>query len=263
MRPRINRLVYLLIGAALAAGLLVSLLVRPEPRLVSSENCYGLCPSVTTLWLSSSTIIYGNEQYEKFSVKVTGGAPGTGVPTGSMVVESGSKILCSIQLYRGTGSCSPVARSLTRGSYLIVAHYSGDKNFMPSTSSPKSLTVLRHSSRRNPSLTSLSLSSSPQNWDVFQQAFSSRVAYNNEPAEKFSVMVIAGSPWAGGPTGSVVMESGTKILCSIDLHRGTGSCLLAPKELAPGSYRVVANYSGDNNFKPSMSSPATLTVLRH
>ena len=144
MRMRVNRLVYVLIGAALAVGLLVSAFARPEPRLTASEDCYGLCPSVTALSLSSSTVTYGDEQVEKFSVKVSAGAPGTGVPTGYVVVESGTKILCSIHLYRGKGSCSPAAKALARGSYEIVAYYSGDKNFKPSTSSRKTLTVLRH-----------------------------------------------------------------------------------------------------------------------
>jgi hypothetical protein len=133
-----------LIGAALSVGLLVSAFVRPQAKLTASEDCYGLCPSVTALSLSSSTVTYGNEQVEKFNVMVTAGAPGTGVPTGYVGVESGTKILCIIHLYRGTGSCSPAAGALARGSYKIVAHYSGDMNFKPSTSSLKTLTVLRH-----------------------------------------------------------------------------------------------------------------------
>ena len=144
MRTRVNRLVYVLIGAALAVGLLLSAFVRPESKLTASEDCYGLCPSVTALSLSSSTVFYGNEQVEKFGVKVTAGAPGTGVPTGYVVVESGTKILCSIHLYRGTGSCSPAARALTQGSYEVMALYAGDLNFKPSTSSRRTLTVLRH-----------------------------------------------------------------------------------------------------------------------
>ena len=144
MRVRVNRLVYVLIGAALAVGLLVSAFVRPEAKLTASEDCYGLCPSVTALSLSSSTVTYGNELFEKFSVKVTAGAPGTGVPTGYVGVESGTKILCITHLHRGTGSCSPAAWALARGSYKVVAHYSGDMNFKPSTSSRKTLTVLRH-----------------------------------------------------------------------------------------------------------------------
>jgi hypothetical protein len=250
MRMRINRLVYVLIGAALAVGLLVSAFVRPEARLTASEYCYGLCPSVTALSLSSSTVTYGKEQVEKFSVKVSAGAPGTGVPTGYVAVESGTKILCSIHLYRGKGNCSPAAKALARGSYKIVAHYSGDKNFKPSTSSWKTLTVVRHSSLRNPFVTALSLSSST-------------VIYGNEQIEKFSVKVTAGAPRTGVPTGYVAVDSATKILCIIHLYRGTGSCSPTAKALAPGSYKVVAFYAGDFNFKPSTSSRKTLTVLRH
>ena len=145
MRVRVNRLVYVLIGAALAVGLLVSAFVRPEAKLTASEDCYGLCPSVTALSVPSPTVTYGNEQVEKFSVKVTAGAPGTGVPTGYVGVESGTKILCIIHLHRGTGSCSlAAAKALARGSYKVVALYGGDMNFKPSTSSRKTLTVLRH-----------------------------------------------------------------------------------------------------------------------
>src|SRR5690348_14813710 len=126
MRMRVNRLIYVLIGAALAVGLLVSAIVRPQPRLAASEDCYGLCPSVTTLSLSRSTVIYGNEQVEKFSVKVSAGARGAGVPTGYVEVETGTKMLCSIHLDRGKGNCSPTAKALARGSYTIVAHYNGD-----------------------------------------------------------------------------------------------------------------------------------------
>jgi len=249
MRTRINRLVCVLLGAALAVGLLVSAFVRPEPRLAASEDCYGLCASVTVLSLSSSTVTYGNEHVEKFSVKVTAGAPGTGVPTGYVGVESGTKILCSIHLYRGTGSCSPAANALAAGSYKIAAHYPGDKNFKPSTSSWRTLTVLRHSSLRNPFVT-LSLSSST-------------VTYGNEHVEKFSVKVTAGAPGTGMPTGYVGVESGTRMLCFTYVYRGTGSCSLAAKALAPGSYKVVALYGGDLNFKPSRSSRRTLTVLSH
>jgi hypothetical protein len=141
---RVSRLVYVLIGTALAVGILVSAFVRPESRLTASDDCYGPCPSVTALSLSSSTVTYGDEQVEKFRVEVRAGASGTGVPRGYVVVESGREILCSIDLYREMGRCSPAARALARGLDEIVAHYRGDKNFKPSTSSTDTLLVLRH-----------------------------------------------------------------------------------------------------------------------
>jgi Bacterial Ig-like domain (group 3) len=150
MRMRVNRLVYVLIGVALAVGLLVSTVVRPETRLTGSEDCYGSChhsqqrwPSVTDLWLSSSTVTYRHEQVETFSVKVSSGVRSAGVPTGYVVVESRGNILCSVYLHRGKGSCSP-ARALPPGWYEIVAYYSGDKYFKPSTSNMETLHVLGH-----------------------------------------------------------------------------------------------------------------------
>ncbi|HEY6792443.1 MAG TPA: Ig-like domain-containing protein [Trebonia sp.] len=236
----LNRLLYVLIGAALAAGLLVSVLVRPQPMLAASEDCYGLCTSLTALSLSSSTVAYGDEEVEKFGVTED---PVTGVPTGYVVVESRAKIVCRIHLSGGKGSCSPAARALRPGSYTIVAHYSGDKNFKPSTSSKQTLTVLR------PSVTALSLSRST-------------VVYGDEQVVKFGVKVSAGAPGTGVPTGHAVVMSGTRILCSISLSGGKGSCSPAARALRPGSRTIVAHYTGDKTFEPSTSSRKALLVLR-
>ena len=83
--------------------------------------------------MSRSMVIDGNEQIEKFGVRVSADSPGMGVPTGDVVVESGTKALCTIHLIGGEGSCSPTARALAPGRYVIVAYYEGDTNFMPST----------------------------------------------------------------------------------------------------------------------------------
>src|ERR1700722_9949649 len=135
----LNRLVYVVIGAALAIGLLVSAYVQPEPRLTASGDCYGLCRSVTTMSLSRSTVTYRHEQAEKFSVDVSAGIHGTSLPAGSVVVTSKARVLCHILLHRGRGSCSPAARALRPGSHEIVAHYRGNKNFKHSRSSRKTL----------------------------------------------------------------------------------------------------------------------------
>jgi hypothetical protein len=130
-----------------------------------------------------------------------------------------------------------------------VAHYSGDTNFKPSTSNTETLTVLRHAPVRHPFVTALWLSSST-------------VIYGNEQVEKFRVTV-TGAPRTGGPTGYVGVKSGTRLLCVIYIFRGKGSCSPAAWALAPGSYKIVAIYGGHPNFKPSTSSPKTLTVLAH
>lgn len=258
MRVGFRRLVYLLIGAALAVGLLVSVLVRPEPRLAASENCYGLCPSVTVLSLSNSTVIYGFERVEKFSVDVSASSPGTGMPTGFVVVESGTKIpkiLCGVYLNRGKGSCSPSARALRRGSHEIVAWYSGGNGFKSSMSKMMTLIVVKNSGTRKSSMTNLSIAG-PRFW------LASTAIYGKEQAKKFTVKVNAGTSGTRVPSGSVAVEAGTKLLCRIHLSRGRGSCSPTAKALPRGSYGIAAHYSGDTYFKPSMSSTETLIVLK-
>jgi hypothetical protein len=139
-----SRLVYVLIGATLAIGLLVSAYVPSEPRLTASADCYGPCRSMTALSLSRPAVTYGHEHVEKFRVNVSTGANGIGRPAGSVVVESKAKVLCRIRLHLGRGSCSPAAKALAPGSYKVVANYRGNKNFKHSKSSPRTFTVRRH-----------------------------------------------------------------------------------------------------------------------
>jgi hypothetical protein len=242
-RPRVHRLIYLLMGAALAGGLLVSVLVRPQPSLAASQACYGVCPSVTTISLSSSTVTYGNEQDLKFTASVTADPdPAASVATGSVIVVSRRTILCVIHLSGGKGSCSPAAKALAPGRHRIVAYYTGDANFNPSTSNGATLTVL------NPSVTTLSLSRST-------------VTYGDETSVRFRVTVSAGTPGIGVPTGYAVVESGTTILCSLPLRHGRGMCSPNANALTPGSHAIVARYTGSGNIGPSASSEETLLVV--
>lgn len=246
-RLRINRLIYMLMGVALAAGLLMSVLVRPDSRLAASEDCYGICPSVTALALAYSTITYGSEQVQTFSATVSAGT-GTGVPTAYVVVESGPTILCTMRLSGGTGTCSPGPTALAAGTHTIVANYTGDASFDSSVSSGQALTVM------SPSRTAVTLSSST-------------ITYGREHLLRIGITVRAGAgaPGSGPPkgTGTVVVTSGARTLCSVRLSpTGTGSCSPAATELRPGTYTIVAKYSGSATFDPSTSRGKALTVRR-
>lgn len=158
MRLRTRKLLYLPIGGALAAGLLTSAFVLPQANLVASQDCYGPCPSATSLSLSSSTVSATQERLVDFSVNVSAGTSGanaatkkadanarrTGGLTGSVTVKTGSRVLCRISLSRGRGQCSLANRELRPGSYQVVARYSGDRDFGPSVSGQESLSVRGH-----------------------------------------------------------------------------------------------------------------------
>lgn len=139
-----NRLILGLLGAALTAGLLTSVFVRPQSALTASEVCYGTCPaSVTDLFLSSDFVFYGHEHMLHFDVMVRGERTNHR-PTGTVEIMSGAKVLCTIHLSLAQGSCSPSNRALPPGLHAITASYSGDSNFKPSKSHERTLIVLRH-----------------------------------------------------------------------------------------------------------------------
>lgn len=96
--------------------------------------------SVTTLKISSGSVQLGHEQTIHFTAGVAPQHPGI-VATGSVTIEAGSVHLCTFNLVKGSGSCSPKASALSRGSHQIVALYNGTKILLTSTSSSRTLSV--------------------------------------------------------------------------------------------------------------------------
>jgi len=69
--------------------------------------------------------------------------------------------------------------------------------------------------------------------------------------------VVSGT--SGVPTGSVNFVEGSSVIASASLSNGTASAVyLSP---AAGTHSLVASYSGDSNFTPSVSSAITALVL--
>jgi len=106
--------------------------------LVSNEASATPAPvsTTTSLTLSRSTVAVGSEQKVKFSVTVTGSSP-----TGTVSLSAGSNTLCTVTLTSGSGSCRIGSRSLPKGSYSVVASYSGDTNNNASSSGAVTLKV--------------------------------------------------------------------------------------------------------------------------
>lgn len=58
------------------------------------------------------------------------------------------------------------------------------------------------------------------------------------------------------------VKAGTRILCTITIKSGKGSCTLTTKELKPGTYQLIASYPGKGGFTGSSSAPRTLKVAK-
>src|SRR5262249_46760322 len=146
----------------------------------------------------------------------------------------------------GTGSLDATAHAtfqtsgLAQGTHSITAIYSGDTNFLTSTSSPLTQSV-------QPGTTTV-LASSP-NPSVFGQAVT------------FTATVSAVSPTMVTPTGTVTFMQGTTVLGSASLN-ASGVATFTTSTLTAGTQAITAVYSGDNMFAQSTSAALSQSVNR-
>ncbi|MGD0557163.1 MAG: Ig-like domain repeat protein [Streptosporangiaceae bacterium] len=95
--------------------------------------------TTTTLALAKTSVTYGHESAEKFTVSVS--HVGSVYPTGKLTVRIGGTAICTIILRKGTGSCTLANTRLRAGKYTFVAQYGGDGNYNLSDSAKKVLKV--------------------------------------------------------------------------------------------------------------------------
>ena len=206
----------------------------------TSQNLTVTSNSTTTIaTLSPPSVVYGNES--SAVVTVTIAHTGAGTPTGTVDVNHSGSTVCVITLSGGTGTCRPGDTDfVVGGPYLFTADYSGDSAYLPSSSTPVSLTVTK-------ATTTPSVVASP-----------STVTYGDLSSTVLTATVTPA--YAGTPTGTVTFTSGSTVLCSVVLP--TTTCT-APSgvQLDVGTHGVTATYSGDANFAPSSATtPALITV---
>ncbi len=152
--------------------------------------------------------------------------PASGTPTGTVTVSDGTGVSCSAAV--SAGSCSLIPT--TAGSKTLVATYSGDSSFDPSSDTEPHSVV---AGTRSGSTTTIT-SDEP------------------DPSAVGAAIVVGWSvlpapPASGTPTGTVTVSDGTGVSCSAAVS--AGSCSLVPT--TTGSKTLVATYSGDSSFDPS------------
>ncbi|MGA2530747.1 MAG: Ig-like domain repeat protein [Acidimicrobiales bacterium] len=200
--------------------------------------------TTTVVSFSSDWITYGDEGGEILSVSVSPEFAGS-APAGTVTVTDLTSTLCAITLSGATGSCPLSASQLDVGSYYgLTASYAGSTDFAGSSdATAESLTVVPASSA-----TTLSISAA-------------KVPYGHEGTEKLSVSL---RPQFSGstPTGIVTVSESSRRLCAISLSARAGSCTLSARSLPPGSYGLVATYTGSLEFNSSASAKQRLTVSK-
>jgi len=162
-----------------------------------------------------------------FSATVTGNG---GTPTGSVVFSvDGANV--NTTAVDATGTASFADSALAVGNHTVAAAYSGDTNDGPSTSAGLAEVV-----RAIPTVTNLGTSAS------------------SGPNPQAILVATALGSTGPTPTGTITFTSSStqKMIGSATLD-SSGVATVVP-DLPPGSYSVVATYSGDALHSPSTSA---------
>jgi hypothetical protein len=204
-------------------------------------------PTVTATTLSASVNPAAFGQSVVFTAIVSVPSPGSGTPTGTvlLVIDGNAGSSVSLSTSGGTTTASFSTANLGVGTHTVAAIYSGDGNFASSNG------TLAGGETVNKAVTITTVTSS-----VNPSAFGQNVTFT---------ATISVSPGAGMPTGTVqflIDGSNAGSPVSVSAGGGTAVAILPTATLAVGNHAISATYSGDSGFVGSTSTVLTQTVGR-
>jgi subtilisin-like proprotein convertase family protein len=224
----------LTVASSAAAGARTITITNPDGQAATSATgiltiAQNKAATTTSIASSLNPSTYG--QAVVFTATVTGANA-----TGTVAFNDGSTAIGSpITLAGGVATLSTSA--LGAGAHSITAVYSGDGNFLGSTSSAVAQTV-------NQAGTTTTVTSGA-NPAVYGQAV------------VLTVNVAAAPPGAGTPGGGLAtFFDGTTTLGTKTVSGGTASITVS--SLSVGAHSITASYAGDASFTGSSSSGAPL-----
>ena len=178
-------------------------------------------------------------------VTVTYQAPGSGVPTGTVQLFGGSLAGATSTLSSTTSNC-PTGFAICAVAFFSVptssysATYSGDANFLPSTSASNA------TASNSSASSSITLIASP----------------NPVPSSNQVVVLTANVSGLNGgnrqPSGTVTFSDNGTVIGIVSL---VGSVATYSTTLGPGSHAIIASYSGDAIY-PDASTSIGVTVIK-
>jgi hypothetical protein len=203
--------------------------------------------TTTSISVSHSSVGYGDEQSEVFTITVTGA--NSTAPSGTVTIKDGSVTLCSTTDFTATSADAITATSslseiqLGVGSHSVTASYSGDDRYNGSTSEATSFSVIKDT-------VTLTITQNPRT-----------VTVGDESATVFTVTATTGNGEAVPNNTTVVVHVGSTS-CVVTLSDDTGTCSIADSALPVGSYTVTASFGGTSELAASsLTSPTSLSVI--
>jgi hypothetical protein len=184
--------------------------------------------TATTTSLSSSANPSVYSQLVTFTVTVTA-TSGTGVPTGSVTLKSGTTTLGTATL-NGSGVATFATSTLAVGSASITAVYGGSTNFNTSTSQ-----TLTQAVNQDGTTSTVTSSHNPSK--------------HNQPL-KFTASVSANAPGTATPAGTVTFKDGSTTLAMSSLSSGKATFSTS---LSIGTHNITVVYGGSTSFATSTS----------
>jgi hypothetical protein len=219
----------------------------------------GSVNTTTSLGLSLTSVAYGSETSEIFTVSVTG-LSGDGYPEGTVAVYNSSTELCSATLVPITSDSASATCALTAFELVTGAYDDVFATYAPGVPSSSNTSYTYTTSNSSPvqafsvgsvNTTRTSVSESPTS-----------VTYGHESASVFSVTVTTHYGEAV-PNGEKVTVHVGPVTCTVVLKGGKGTCTIANTALPVGSYAASATYGGDATLRGSSGSGASkLTVSK-
>ncbi|MGA8493096.1 MAG: FG-GAP-like repeat-containing protein [Terriglobales bacterium] len=190
--------------------------------------------NTTTLTSSASTVTRGTSV--TFTATVASVVKGvTAVPTGTVTfTDNGSRVL-GTQSLNGSGQAVLDTVSLVTGSNSVVAQYSGDTNFVPTTSQAVVVQVTGQTASKTVVTSSVNPAGLGQ-----QITFTATVT-----------STLSGDTLI--PTGTVTFMDGTTALGSPVALNASGVATLNISTLTAGTHGITGVYGGDTSFIGSKS----------
>ena len=180
---------------------------------------------------------YGQNAHFLISVKRHQDEPGSGIPTGMVVLVAGPLVITET-LPANSSVVTIITNTLPPGEHAAWTLYSGDTNFLPSVS-----TVVTHTVNQADSETTLVSSANPS-------AFGQSVT--------FTATVEAAGLGLNAPidpTGTVTFKAGGAAISACPAPVPLASAATCTtSDLTAGTHEITAEYSGDSSFKPSEDS---------